>query len=410
MTGISAAAAVGGPVGKGHHTLLRMCGAASLAYCSYAMCRSPLLPLFARQLGADVQMVGLVSAASTITGMFLKLPAGACSDVLGRRVLLVAGGIVFAVMPFTYLGIASLAALIAIRALHGSATAIFGPVASATLSDVAPAGKRATWLSTYSTVQGLGQALGPVAGGYLLAGGRFDLVFLTAGTIGLATPLIVATISASRPPALHAGHAFRRFGAGIADVVRDPLILLTSGAQASQFVLHGTLNAFLPLFAHEVLGVPPAQLGWLFALQTAATLLARPLLGMAADRVGRRGLIAAGLALCGAAVFLVSVAGSLAALVPAILLYAVGVAVTTAAASAFITDLARGGRYGTAHGVFGTIYDVGDALGPIAAGLFISRVGYASTFQIMSAFAFVAAAVFYVVSRRMRPGARVPTS
>jgi len=32
-----------------------------------------------------------------------------------------------------------------------------------------------------------------------------------------------------------------------------------------------------------------------------------------------------------------------------------------------MTDLARRARYGTAHGVFGTIYDIGDALGPIAA-------------------------------------------
>src|SRR5829696_1244371 len=108
MTGIGAVGTVRARTGNGTHTLLRMCAAGSLAYCSYAMCRSPLLPLFARQLGADVQMVGFVSAASTVTGMFLKLPAGAWSDILGRRVLLVTGGIVFAVMPFTYLGIASL--------------------------------------------------------------------------------------------------------------------------------------------------------------------------------------------------------------------------------------------------------------------------------------------------------------
>src|SRR5829696_1844030 len=138
MTGIGAVGTVRAGTGNGTHTLFRMCAAASLAYCSYAMCRSPLLPLFARQLGADVQMVGLVSAASTLTGMFLKLPAGALSDVLGRRVLLIAGSIVFAVMPFTYLAVASVGVLIGIRAIHGSATAIFGPVASATLSDVAP--------------------------------------------------------------------------------------------------------------------------------------------------------------------------------------------------------------------------------------------------------------------------------
>jgi hypothetical protein len=36
------------------------------------MCRSPLLPLLARELGATAPMVGFVVAASTITGAFLK--------------------------------------------------------------------------------------------------------------------------------------------------------------------------------------------------------------------------------------------------------------------------------------------------------------------------------------------------
>ncbi len=83
--------------------------------------------------------------------------------------------------------------MIALRFLHGSATAIFGPVASASLSDVAPVGKRGAWLSMYSTAQGAGQAIGPVVAGYLMAGGRFDLAFLFSGFIGLGVPLIVAS-------------------------------------------------------------------------------------------------------------------------------------------------------------------------------------------------------------------------
>jgi hypothetical protein len=60
-------------------------------------------------------MVGFVVGASTLTGIFLKLPANAWSDVLGRRPLLVLGTIVFATMPFTYLAVASLSALILVR-------------------------------------------------------------------------------------------------------------------------------------------------------------------------------------------------------------------------------------------------------------------------------------------------------
>src|SRR5688572_6559077 len=101
----------------------RLCAIGFLAYCSYAICRTPLLPLLARELGASPPMVGFVVAASTLTGIVLKLPAGAWSDVLGRRPMLLLGTIVFATMPFTYLGVVSLGALVAVRFLHGAATA-----------------------------------------------------------------------------------------------------------------------------------------------------------------------------------------------------------------------------------------------------------------------------------------------
>ena len=119
------------------------------------------------------------------------MPAGALSDVFGRRRLLIASALVFATLPFTYLVASTLAVLILLRFVHGSATAIFGPVASASLSDIAPATKRGTWLSMYSTAQGAGQALGPVLAGYLIAVGRFDLAFAAAGVIGIGVPIIV---------------------------------------------------------------------------------------------------------------------------------------------------------------------------------------------------------------------------
>jgi DHA1 family multidrug resistance protein-like MFS transporter len=81
-------------------------------------------------------------------------------------------------------------------------------------------------------------------------------------------------------------------------------------------------------------------------------------------------------------------------------LYAIGVAVTTSATGAYITDLARRAQYGAAHGVFGTIYDIGDALGPIAAGLLVAGVGYRSMFQMMACVTLLAAALFYAQSRQ----------
>jgi MFS transporter, DHA1 family, multidrug resistance protein len=287
--------------------LLRLCTAGLVAYCSYAICRTPLLPLFARELGAGPSLIGFVMGASTLTGIAVKLPAGSLSDVFGRRRLLFAGALVFATLPFTYLAASTLLVLILLRFAHGSATAIFGPVASASLSDIAPPGKRGTWLSTYSTAQGAGQALGPVLAGYLIAAGRFDLAFAAAGVIGVGVPIIVAgwrdTSDARSSP--EPWQAFKR---GIAEVARDRLVLITSGAQAAQFVLNGTLNAFLPLYGREVLGLSVTQLGWLFGIQTVTTLAMRPAIGFLSDRAGRRWVIVTGLVVCSAAVLLVSIA------------------------------------------------------------------------------------------------------
>ena len=384
--------------GTARGALIRLCAAGFVAYSSYAICRTPLLPLFARELGAGPALIGFVMGASTLTGIVVKLPAGALSDVFGRRRLLIAGALVFASLPFTYLAASTLFVLVLLRFAHGAATAIFGPVASASLSDVAPPASRGTWLSTYSTVQGTGQALGPVLAGYLIATGRFDLAFLASGLIGIVVPFIVARwpdVSPARP----ARAPWQEFRRGVAEVGRDRLVIVTSGAQAVQFVLNGILNAFLPLYGRDVLGLTTSELGWLFGLQTITTLAVRPVIGFVSDRAGRRWVIVTGLITCGAAMLVVSTATNLAGTVTAILMYAAGVATTTAATSAYITDITRRARYGAAHGVFGTIYDIGDALGPIAGGLLVASLGYASMFQIMAAVALVMALVFAITSK-----------
>jgi DHA1 family multidrug resistance protein-like MFS transporter len=82
--------------------------------------------------------------------------------------------------------------------------------------------------------------------------------------------------------------------------------------------------------------------------------------------------------------------------------YSAGVAITTAATSAYITDITRRARYGAAHGVFGTIYDIGDALGPIAAGALVAALGYGQMFQVMAAVGMTMAIVFAITTVRHR--------
>jgi MFS family permease len=56
-------------------------------------------------------------------------------------------------------------------------------------------------------------------------------------------------------------------------------------------------------------------------------------------------------------------------------LFGLGMAIVTPSTTALVTDLCKAGNYGAALGVFGTIWDIGEASGPILAGALIFAVG-----------------------------------
>ena len=101
------------------------------------MARTPILPLFALSLGAKPEAIGFVVGASTITGIFFKLPAGTLSDIYGRYKMLLMSILVFALTPFVYYLVTNYWQLVGIRFFHGLATSIYGPVSMAMIADTA---------------------------------------------------------------------------------------------------------------------------------------------------------------------------------------------------------------------------------------------------------------------------------
>src|SRR6478609_10060667 len=111
-----------------------LCTIGVFCFISYNMVRMPVLALFAESLGASPERIGVIVSISTLTGVLLKLPSGALSDIYGRRVLMRVGVIAFGLPPFLYPLIHDVEALTALRFVHGLATAIFAPSALATVA------------------------------------------------------------------------------------------------------------------------------------------------------------------------------------------------------------------------------------------------------------------------------------
>src|SRR5712664_1789265 len=165
--------------------------ASLLSRLGYQMARSPVLPAFAANLGALPEFIGVIVAASTVTGVFLKLPSGALSDVLGRKRMMVLGALFFAAPPFFYPFVGNPWSLLALRFVHGFATAIFSPVAAAYVASLTETG-RGTRLGWFSSGNDIGATAGPLIGGFVLYfTASYPVTYLAVGAIGVLTLAVV---------------------------------------------------------------------------------------------------------------------------------------------------------------------------------------------------------------------------
>ncbi len=362
---------------------------------SYEMLRSPVTPIYARHLGAPPQLIGLIVAAATISGVFLKMPAGVLGDIVGFRRLMSAGTVPKALGPFLYLVARNPLSLIAVRLFHGLSTALYAPPAAALVAKLFPA-QRGRFLGIYSAAENAGVVLGPVVGGAALLAFGFDRTFLISGAIGVLT-LIIGLVLLSRripedqpTPGRRDLPSIRR---AVAEIARQRTVLLTALAEGSLFFGFGSLQAFLPLFAIGR-GIDAAAVGLIFGAQGVTSLLSRPYLGRLSDRVGRRPVIVGGLAAAAAVLLAVPWQHTEVALILLGALFGLATGAVTPAGQALIADVAREGNLGAAMGAFGSLWDVGHALGPICAGILRGFFSYTVVFSVIGLVIGVALLVF----------------
>ncbi|MEO8714565.1 MAG: MFS transporter [Acetobacteraceae bacterium] len=272
-----------------------LCVMGFLGRLSYEMIRTPITSLFAKHIGAPTAVIGLLVAAVTITGIFVKFPSGGLADLFGFRRLMEAGLVVKATAPFLYLLVSAWPQLLAIRLFHGLSTALYAPAASAQVAKAYPK-ERGSRLGTYGAAENAGVVLGPVLGAAVLARSNFSIAFLVSGAIGVLALLAILPFPHDAPaakPRQGVKDIIQTLLRGLRQIIADPAIRLVSLMEATLFAGVGTLQAYMPLYALSV-HISVTQIGLIFGAQGVASIVSRPFLGKSADRVGRRPFIMVG--------------------------------------------------------------------------------------------------------------------
>lgn len=157
------------------------------------------LILQTKGLGASLTTTILIYAAFNLVAALISYPAGALSDRLGRRNLLVAS---FAIFLVAYLGFALTSNVVLIGALfilYGLFQGIFRSAGKALASDLVSAETRASGVGWYSTTVGLSGLVASLVAGLLWDRVGHRAVFLYGAVVAVAGAVALLTLVPAKP-------------------------------------------------------------------------------------------------------------------------------------------------------------------------------------------------------------------
>lgn len=351
---------------------------------STTLSKNPVLPLFSQAIGANDVVIGLVSAVSPLAGILFSFPVGVLSDQRGRRKLLAASGIVFFSAPLLYLFISDPLWLIPVRFFHGTATAILGPVISAVIAERFPE-NRGTMLGQYSSATLIGRTIAPFAGGIIISSFMiypglipYHMVYLAAALA--AVPVLIMTLMYTDSHQISGGiFSASRLRSSFMIFFSHAGLRATALVDMATYFSFGAVETFLPLFLAGR-GIGPYLTGIFFAIQLLIIAGTKPFFGYVADNFDKRIQIMTGLLILGSSVALIPFTNGFLSVLFAIIMFGLGMSLSTVATSAYVADMAQKEQIGASMGALSSIMDIGHSAGPLITGIVIASIGYISGF------------------------------
>jgi EmrB/QacA subfamily drug resistance transporter len=404
------------------------------------------LPSMQSELHASTSALEWVVAGYGLAFSTMLITAGRLGDQIGRRRLFAAGLALF-VVASAACGLApNPDLLVAARVLQGIAAALLSPTVLSIIGVTFTGPARVRAISVYGVVMGLAAASGQLIGGALIQwnvwglGWRtvflinvpvgvaaliltprwlsesrsstqsgLDLVgtaILTAGLVAVILPLVEGRqlgwpawtwASLAVAPVLLAGfglHQRRLAGAGGAPLIDLRLFRdrsLSAGLVTQMGLWCGQASFFLilGLFLQEGKGLDPLHAGLVFAILAAAYLAASVRAPALTQRYGRTLIGAGALTLAGGHLLLLMAVtatganGSIAALIPGLILVGAGMGLCITPLTTVVLASARPESAGMVSGTLSTMQQIGNSVGVAVTGVIFFgavRHGYAHAF------------------------------
>ncbi len=349
-----------------------------------------LLPVFlVGVLGASAISVGIIEGVAEATASVGKVFSGAISDRFGKRKPLVLAGYGLAALSKPLFPLAQgVGAVFTARFVDRIGKGIRGAPRDALIADITPTHMRGAAYGLRQSMDTAGAVLGPAAAIVLMAATGDDVRrVLWFAVIPAAIAIALIAFSVHEP----AGHlaSRRRVPLHRADLARLPRAFWLVVGFAGVLTLARFSEAFLLLRADDV-GLSAQWIPLILVAMNVAYAASSYPFGKAADRLGARRMVAAGIVCLVAADAVLAIAGSVWVVAAGAVLWGIHMGATQGVLSALVAGRAPQDMRGTAFGVFNLASGLCLLAASVIAGVLWSATGPAWTFIVGGAFAGVA--------------------
>jgi MFS family permease len=188
-------------------------------------------------------------------------------------------------------------------------------------------------------------------------------------------------------------------------LMRNKGFVFASIASATSFFLmSGIRQDILPIYAAEVAGLSPADIGMILSAATLANLFLTIPIGYGIDLIGRKPIIVFGLVVSSVSMLLFPQFTSFILLCGASLIMGIGTSGMQQAPLAMATDATIGEPRGISMGIFRFFGDIGSLFGPILLGVIADGFGLSAPFYVMSGVILLVAVFIFLFGEETLPG------
>lgn len=380
-----------------------------------------VLPLLARSGFGLSELTAALTfiVAFGVTKPVANLLAGALSDRVGRKPVLVAGWLFALPVPLLLIWAPSWGWVIAANVLLGVNQGLaWSTTVNMKIDLVGPARRGLAMglneAAGYCAVAVTALATGFIAARWGLRPQPFFLGVAYAGLgLGLTTLFVREThahvrLEAGAPSMPRAARLSTREVFALT-TVREPALSACSQAGLANNLNDGLAWGLLPIY-FAASGLQVGAIGVLAAMYPAVWGLGQLCTGALSDRVGRKWLIAGGMLVQAAALALMAATRGFAAWAVEAALLGVGTAMVYPTLLAAISDVAHPAWRASAVGVYRFWRDLGFAIGALLAGVVADLLGAASAIWVVAGITALSGLVVVVRMYETRSGSRLSTT